>query len=313
MNFRQLAYGLLSFLPGVPESLYKGTGGTGSAQYCYCIWLRHLVLARQGGMQEFPAVVAELGPGDSIGVGLAALLSGAQRYVALDALVHADRANNLRVFDDLVTLFRCRAPIPGRDIFPEIALDLESTAFPIELIGEQRLRDGLNVERVACLRRIVSGECPDPGVIDYRTPWERVGGADAGSIDFLLSNAVMEHVSDLEASYLATTRWLRAGGYASHQIDFRSHSLFRAWDGHWACPDWLWALFVGRRGYLLNRQPLRAHRTLAAIAGLMEHRCVRIERAPESQRLAKRFRHIEAADRATCGAYLLLHKSCVGE
>jgi hypothetical protein len=308
MNFKQLAYGLLSFLPGVPESLYRGTGGTSSAEYCYCIWLRHLVLAHQGGMQKFPAVVAELGPGDSIGVGLAALLCGAQRYVALDALVHADPAGNLRVFDDLVTLFGRRAPIPGRGMFPEIALDLDSNAFPIDLIGEQRLRDGLDVERIAQLRRIVSGECSDPTVIDYRTPWEQVGGADADSIDFLLSNAVMEHVSDLETSYLAMAQWLRADGYASHQIDFRSHSLFHAWDGHWACPDWLWTLFVGRRGYLLNRQPFGVHRALAAMSGLVEGSCVRIERMPESQHLAKRFRNIEAADRATCGGYLLLHK-----
>ena len=102
MNLRQLAYGLLSFLPWIPESLYKGTGGTGSAEYCYCIWLRHLVLAHQGGMKEFPRTVAELGPGDSIGVGLAALLSGVQRYIALDAMVHADVAGNLQVFDGFI-------------------------------------------------------------------------------------------------------------------------------------------------------------------------------------------------------------------
>lgn len=63
MNFRQLAYGVLSYVPGAADRLVGATGGTSSADYCYCVWLRHLVLARRGGMSGFPAVVAELGPG----------------------------------------------------------------------------------------------------------------------------------------------------------------------------------------------------------------------------------------------------------
>ena len=76
LNFRQLTYGILSFFPFVPESIYRGTGGTGSARYCYSIWLRHLLLAHAGGMRGLPSTLAELGPGDSVGVGLAALISG---------------------------------------------------------------------------------------------------------------------------------------------------------------------------------------------------------------------------------------------
>lgn len=311
MNFRQLAYGLLSVVPGVPESLYRGTGGTSSAEYCYCIWLRHLVLARAGGMPAFPRVVAELGPGDSIGVGLAALLSGAQRYVALDALAHADPAGNLRVFDQLVELFRGRAPIPGRDVFPEMALDLPDTAFPLDLIGEQRLRMALAEDRIAWLREIVAGRAA-PAVLDYRAPWGRVSETDEASIDFLLSNAVMEHVTDLADAYRAMSRWLRPGGIASNQIDFRSHGLFRAWDGHWACPDWLWRLFMGRRPYLLNREPFSTHRRLAAAVGLEEMQVLRVEASAASRRLAPRYAGISAEDRITSGGYLLLRRPVRG-
>ena len=45
----------------------------------------------------------------------------------------------------------------------------------------------------------------------------------------------------------------------SHQIDFRSHNLTDEWNGHWAYPNWLWALIVGRRPYLINREPHSEH------------------------------------------------------
>lgn len=309
MNFRQLTYGILSFVPGIPEFLYMGTGGTISADYCYCIWLRHLLLAHDAGMKTFPATVAELGPGDSIGTGLAALLSGATRYVALDALAHANTQQNLRVFDALVELFRRQAPIPGREQFPEIKMDLADSRFPQAILTTTRMQHALTDERVAWLRNLVSGKGHDPTVIDYRAPWDQPCEADIGSVDFILTNAVMEHVANLPAAYTAMHCWLRPGGFASHQIDFRSHGLFKAWDGHWACPDWLWHLFVGRRAYLLNREPFATHRALASATGFRERLCLRIESAPISRHLASRFRTMSDPDRSTSGGYVLYEKT----
>lgn len=309
MNLRQLAYGILSFAPGIPESLYKGTGGTLSADYCYCIWLRHLVLAHQAGMSSPPTTVAELGPGDSIGTGLAALLSGSTRYIALDAIAHADSARNLHIFDALVELFRRRADIPGHEQFPEIKQELPDYRFPHTLLPPSRMQTALAEERVAWLRGIVSGEHHDPAVLDYRAPWGQPSASDVGSVDFILTNAVMEHVAELAPVYVAMYRWLQAGGFASNQIDFRSHGLFRTWDGHWACPDWLWTLFMGRRTYLINREPLATHRALVRATGFRERHCLRIESPPESRRMAHRFRGLSAVDRCTSGAYLLLEKA----
>ncbi|MBM4372890.1 MAG: hypothetical protein FJ098_14650, partial [Deltaproteobacteria bacterium] len=80
-SLRQLLWGIATFVPGVRFLDRRGTGGTGSARYCYSVWLRHLVLAKDRGLlDQVPATVAELGPGDSIGIGLAALLSGATAY-----------------------------------------------------------------------------------------------------------------------------------------------------------------------------------------------------------------------------------------
>jgi hypothetical protein len=77
-----------------------GTGGESkSASYCYSVWQRHLTMARQNGLQEVPHTVVELGPGDSLGVGLAALLSGAKHYYAFDTIKHTDLQYTFRILE----------------------------------------------------------------------------------------------------------------------------------------------------------------------------------------------------------------------
>ena len=45
-----------------------------------------------------------MGPGDSIGVGLSALICGAQTYYAVDVQQYATVERSLEVFEDLVRL-----------------------------------------------------------------------------------------------------------------------------------------------------------------------------------------------------------------
>ena len=76
--------GLATFIPGLSWVMAKlrKTGGTDSARYCYSVWLRHLAMAHTNGLPTSPKIVAELGPGDSIGMGLAALIAGTEKYFA---------------------------------------------------------------------------------------------------------------------------------------------------------------------------------------------------------------------------------------
>ena len=78
-------------------------------------------------------------------------------------------------------------------------------------------------------------------------------------MDWIYSHSVMEHVDDVEGAYAAMHRWLRPGGFVSHQIDLRSHELFPEWNGHWGVPRWKWRVIRGRRVYLINRLPASAH------------------------------------------------------
>jgi hypothetical protein len=159
MNLRQLTqliYVLAISLRGADRYRAAGTGGTSSARYCYSVWLRHLTMARNNGLNPHPSVVAELGPGDSLGIGLAALISGCEKYFALDIVEFADTDRNLKIFDDLVELFRKKEPVPGLDEFPEVKPRLERYDFPGDILDESRLKNALEESRLANIRKSIT-------------------------------------------------------------------------------------------------------------------------------------------------------------
>lgn len=220
-----------------------------SARYCYAVWMRHLV--KTGGLAAEATTVAELGPGASLGVGIAALLCGAERYVALDVVRQATVADNVAVFDGLVELLRARAGIPGPSEFPEVQPNVDSLQFPSQILAERRMDQSLSPSRLSRIRRqIVAGE------LEYVVPWG-MPALGAKSVDLIVSQAVLEHVEDLETAYAAMFNWLRPGGLMSHQIDFRNHGTSREWNGHWGYSGHVWRILRGDRA--INRQPISRH------------------------------------------------------
>jgi len=57
-------------------------------------------------------------------------------------------------------------------------------------------------------------------------PAETLSGIPDKSVDVLLSNAVLEHVYDLETACRMFARVTKVGGINSHQVDFRDHDDF---------------------------------------------------------------------------------------
>jgi SAM-dependent methyltransferase len=57
-------------------------------------------------------------------------------------------------------------------------------------------------------------------------PAERMTSLTPDSFDFVQSNAVLEHVVDLQATIAELARVTRTGGIHAHQIDFRFHRNF---------------------------------------------------------------------------------------
>jgi predicted SAM-dependent methyltransferase len=271
--------------------------------------MRHLVWGFANGLGNLDAVV-EIGPGPSLGTGLAALLSGADRYYALDFTTHASTETNLATFDELVALFQQRAPVPDTSEFPTIQPTLESYAFPHHILSEERLAVALHPERLAALRddlAYVTPGVPDRKHIFYFAPWDSLPVVLDATVDMIYSQAVLEHVDEPGQLYTLCYRWLKPGGLMSHQIDFKSHGTARAWNGHWTYSHYVWKLFIrAKRGFLLNREPHSRHIALMRRIGF-EVVCDRKvqEASPITrQQLAAEFQRLTDDDLVTSGAFI---------
>ena len=307
LKLKAILSGLSTYLPWFDRKGF--TGGTDSARYCYSVWLRHLILGWYGRAagNTVPGVVAELGPGDSIGIGLAALLSGAEKYFALDLVPYSALAKNLEIFDELVALFSVRAPIPDESEFPFLFPKLQRYDFPVQLLGAERLGKSLASQRLAKIRSSIENSEGRESMISYRAPWNAPEVIDEGSVDFIFSQAVLEHVDDLGGVYSAMRQWLRPGGVMTHQIDFKSHGKANAWNGHWTYEDIVWKAIVGRRAYLLNRQPHSVHLQHLVQSGfrILEDVAFRSESHLERGHLAAKFRALSEEDLTTSGAFIV--------
>ena len=310
MSLFGIAKGLASFV--LPAGLTnRGGGRTHSARYCYAVYLRHRAKLAEAGITVTPRTVAELGPGESIGVGLAALIAGAERYVGLDVKEYAIRPDTLALFDEIAALFHAKAPIPGTGEFATIKPELPTDAFPEHAFEQKALAKALEPARLADLRARIVGSSGSDSTVRYAAPWNEGTRVEHGSIDWIFSQAVMEHVDDLAATYRACRDWLAQGGAMSHQIDLKSHGTASAWNGHWAYSDAIWRVIRGRRLYLINRQPASAHRVALRAAGFA---IVTEQHVPRGDgiaraRLAPRFRDVTDDDLKTSGLFLIARRA----
>jgi hypothetical protein len=311
LRIRALAKGLATRVPGLRAFACRHSGGTESARYCYSVWLRHLVMAGNAGVSTRPHRVAELGPGDSFGIGLAAMLSGADHYLAFDAKPHARVERNLSVFAELVELFTRHVPIPDQTEFPEMFPRLECYDFPRDLLPDTRLAAALQPDRLTAIRRALSGDSASgsPIEITYLAPWDEVATIRPGTVDMVISQAVLEHVEDPNMTYAALGRWLCQGGIMSHSIDFQSHGLTDSWNGHWTLGDLTWQVVKGDRPYLLNRLPYSAHLAMIERFGFRLVTNRRYEApALARQTLSPRFRSLPDEDLITASAFVQAEK-----
>lgn len=288
IRLRPLLGGLLSHCPPIYERLRsRNEGSSGDAEHCYGVWMGHLERLRRAGFPGAPHTVLELGPGGSLGTGLAVLLSGAERCWALDVENFISTERNLRVLADLVELFRTREAKP-----------MSGEGAP--LVASRELDGYLAPERLADIEqalRAVPGATTDSRVF-YASPWRDPSVLPEASVDLIISQSVLEHSTEPAALYSACARWLRPGGWMSHKIDLGSHGVTHAWNGHWSVGERAWRLLVGRRPYLINRSPASGHLDMLEAAGF---EVVRVERKNAAdgiprRTLAKRFRSMPDDD-----------------
>lgn len=312
MIIKPVVKGLLSYIPGILKILPKGTGGcTNSAAYCYGVWLKHLTLLWENGLRSIPNTLAELGPGDSIGVGLAAMLSGVNNYYALDVVRFANTDLNLKIFDELVTLFKQHTARPTKG-WPDYDCYLDDNLFPSHILTEEILVKSLAEDRIARIRSVLA----DPAAlqqeisIKYMVPWSSESIIEKESVDVILSHSVLEHVMDISNTYPTLNLWLKPSGMMSHQIDFESHGLTELWNGYRAFPEMLWKIMVGKRPYLINREPCSAHiecmlqNHLKVVCLMKRHRTDGIDRSE----LSSYWKNISDDDLSCSGIFVQVQK-----
>jgi len=238
----------------------KGTGGTNSARYCYSVWLRHLNWLYRNGITNIPEKVIEFGPGDSLGIGLCAILSGTKEYRALDAIKHVDIVKNKALFEEIIKLFEIKASIPDNIEFPHIHPKLDSHNFPAKILTEDIIKSNLIESRLNQIRKELQNiDNVDNTFIRYIAPWSTTVDIKPNSIDMIYSQSVMQYVDDPNKIYPLMYMWLKPRGIISHEIDFKSQGTSRTWNGHWGYSDWMWKLVKGRAEYLINRFPHSYH------------------------------------------------------
>jgi len=308
---KTLARGFLKFVPGADALLSWAARGGVKARYCYSVWLRHLFHVHRAGTTRYPRAVAELGPGESLGAGLAALLSGAEMYYALDVEPYVSTSADVRVFDELVALYRQRAPIPGDEEFPDLFPRLPLYVFPSWILDEDRLQRALGDERIAELRRSVCEPWWSGSRVRYVAPYSLADAIPRDSVDLVFSQAALCYVENLPEVFRAMRGWLTASGVMSHQIDFGAVGAAVAWNRHWTYSEVTWRLMRGRRQCWPTRVPHSAHLRAVTEAGfeVLVNLCARASSEVESQELAPAFRHLSGDDLTTRGALIVARKT----
>jgi Methyltransferase domain len=271
--------------------------------------MKHMTLLFAHGMRRMPATMAELGPGDSLGVGLAAMLSGVDHYQALDVVPFASTEVNLQIFEELVGLFRSRAPRPSKG-WPDFDDLLDDRLFPSSILTEERLAEALRPSRLRHIREALTNSSNRANGVSvcYKVPWNDPAVIEPHSVDLIVSHSVLEHVTDLDSTYRAMQAWLKPGGLMSHQIDFESHGLTTEWNGYRAIPEFVWTLMMGKRKFLINRAPYSEHAekfTLLNLRPLSEMKCIRSDGIGR-ERCARRWKSLDNEDWHCSGALIQL-------
>jgi hypothetical protein len=308
-SIAQLFFGIATFIPGVYRlrSKKNGSGGSYSARYCYSVYLRHMTMAKTGNFSTTPSVVSELGPGDSLGIGLMALLLGAEKYYAFDVVRFASDEKNLKMLDELISLLKHQEDIPNEIEFPRINPKLDNYKFPLDIYSKKFLSECLSSDRINRIKKSIK---KNHGMIEYRAPWLDEININTGSVDMIISQAVLEHIDELELAYKVMYRWLKIDGFMTHSIDFKSHGKSSTWDGHWKIPNWYWFLLRGARPYLINRQPLTVHQKIMEKHKFHIVLIKRIISNPtfSNLKLNKEFLTISKEDRKTSGVFIQARK-----
>jgi hypothetical protein len=218
---------------------------------------------------------------------------------------------HLKIFDELVALFKSRAARPSAG-WPNYDRYLDENLFPSHILTEEVLDASLAEARIESIRNaLVNLESETEGVtVKYMVPWSSAEIIQKESVDVVFSHSVLEHVVDLDSTYRTLHLWLRPGGMMSHQIDLTSHGVSDVWNGYRGYSELLWKIILGKRPFLINRQPCSVHIDLMKKHGFEVVCHLKANRTDGIQRsqLSSRWKNISNDDLTCSGTFIQARK-----
>ena len=164
MNNKAIIVGIIiKYFPWLYKLLVKSKVKNKSknpARYYYSVYLRHLIKLNKNKTNFIPKVVAEIGPGSSLGVGFTALLTGTSKYYGFDVIKHTNVERNIEIFEEIYELLLNRTPIPDQKEFPSIHPYADSYDFPSEILTDELLKKTLNKKRKAEIIKLIKKKIP---------------------------------------------------------------------------------------------------------------------------------------------------------
>jgi hypothetical protein len=314
-RLKPIIVGTLKYSKLITKMMPIAAGATGNARYCYAVWMRHLTYLARYNEGIIPGKVTEIGPGDSFGVGLAALLSGSESYFALEAIEYWNSERNLRILDELIELFSKREVIPGNEEFPLLQPVMENYAFPSDIITDTILQRSMDKHRIQRIREELKNPDNENNVmVRSKVPWHDKGIIEAQSQDFIFSHVVIQHIEDIENTFSNMNYWLKSSGYMSHLIDYKSLGFTNRWNGHWTFSDREWRRMVGGRKFSQNRLPHSAYIQLFEKYNfkIMFLKINNRKNSLTKNRLAPKYRSLSDDDLNTSESYIVAQKVSSG-
>ncbi len=246
--------GTLTFIPGISnilEGKKKSSKHSGAkAEFCYAMWMGVLKNFEENGIVPKFQNIGELGCGGSVGLGICAVLSGVEKYTALEIEDHFDAENNLKVLNDLVSLLKTEAPVPQN--FAQLNIKSANSEFPKNLVSP----NFNNKDLIQEITDNIKANCLQTEPINILYGWDKNISL---KYDLIFSRAVMEHVDNPRQVYTQAAKLLRPGGFMFHDIELHAHGLTKDVNGHLKIPGILWRLIKGRRKYFMNRLTIDKH------------------------------------------------------
>ena len=254
--------GLSTYVPGLHN--FAPLSAAESSIYATSVFVRHISNYLQHQEEKvLPNVILELGPGNSVGFGLAAMLLYECDYMSLDVGEFFDPTINLVALDEIYEQLSA-----GTFDSSDISIDfMPKNRNTIQVHDIQTLSPSETTitDRYNLLRSRIQEPLPCPLKERWTTPilQKETNSIFLSSrrfpnptrVEAVFSQAVLEHIDDLPGLFIHLVSTGAPNAVHSHHVDLSCHNLTREWNGHWAFSDAQWRIIRGRRPQFINRAP----------------------------------------------------------